>query len=245
MAISNTSCDLIALAGLDPLESLPSLSKRTEAFYQDYLKNASPEIIRMKEISTKELLASGIGERCLQVGGQIPDFSLPTASGRIVSAAALLDAGPLVISFYRGGWCGYCNLELNALQEIYPYLKICGANLVAICPELPTGIEETIELQGLEFDILVDAGNTIATAFGLSYPFDPALRTLYCEKFDIDIPKANGDNSYLLPITATYLIDTDGYIRIADTNPDHTKRLEPRSLVEALLTQRILAAADA
>jgi peroxiredoxin len=220
------------------LASLPTLGSRTEAFYQDYLKHAAPEIIELKAISTRELVAGGIGERCLQLGDAIPAFSLDTADGRPVSSAALLANGPLVISFYRGGWCGYCTLELGALQDVHAHLRAAGASLVAICPELPDGVRETTELLDLDFDILVDAGNAVASAFGLSYPFDPALRELYCDTFGIDIPKANGDDSYLLPITATYLVGADGRIMMADTNPDHTKRLEPRLLVEALLEQR-------
>ena len=217
-----------------PLDQLPSLRARTEAFYQDYLINASPDIIRRKAISTAELKASGIGSRCLGVGAAMPTFTLPTPAGHMVSSSVLLARGPLVVSFYRGGWCGYCNLELSALQDVRAHLAAAGASLVAICPELPERVQETADLLGIEFDILCDAGNAVAGAFGLSYPFDPNLRELYCSTFGIDIPKANGDDSYLLPITATYLVGTDGAILLADTNPDHTQRLEPRALIEAL-----------
>jgi peroxiredoxin len=221
--------------GLAPLDELPSLRARTEAFYQDYLSKATPEIIRLKAESTRQLLASGIGERCVSLGGLMPAFTLPSANGREVASAALLASGPLVVSFYRGSWCGYCNLELEALQHAMPYLRALGANVVAICPELPDGARETADLLGLDFDILVDRGNAVAEAFGLAYPFDTALRPLYCERFGVDIPRANGDDSYLLPVTATYLVGQDGRVILADTNPDHTRRLEPRALIDALL----------
>ncbi len=180
-----------------------------------------------------DLRASGIAERSLGEGEQIPAFALPNAHGETVRSADLLAHGPAVLSFYRGGWCPYCNLELKALQEALPEISGLGASLVAISPELPDKAMTTTEKHGLGFEVLSDRGNQVARAFGLVFTLAEELRPVY-EAFGIDVPAYNGDETFELPIPATFVVDRDGTVRRAFVDPDYTRRLDPADVIAAL-----------
>jgi len=139
----------------------------------------------------------------------------------------------MVLSFYRGSWCPFCNLELNALQTMLPEIKACGARLVAISPELPDNSLSHAEKLGLEFDVLTDLGNRVAREYGLIMTIHETLRPLYLQ-WGLDVPAANGDESYELPVPATYVIDKNGTIRAAYIEKDYTKRMEPLAIMESL-----------
>ncbi|MBA2675451.1 peroxiredoxin-like family protein [Ramlibacter sp.] len=220
------------------LDSLPSLAEKTSAFFQQYLRKEKPEVIALKAQVQAELTASGIGKTCLQAGAKMPMFVLPNANGETVAAEALLARGPLVISFYRGAWCGFCNLEMRALQDAVPFIREAGGELVAISPDVSDGPSELAETFGVDFDLLLDRGNAVARAFGLTYAMDERLRPLYKDGFGIDIGSYNEDPSWELPLTATYIVDGSGTIVEAFTDPDHTQRMEPRDIVLRLRSLR-------
>ncbi|MEH1969552.1 peroxiredoxin-like family protein [Nostoc sp.] len=222
---------------LKPLDQMTSLTSLTEAFYQQYLNKEKPEIISIKKQATKELVESGIGKICLQTGDKIPIFSLPNVAGDQVNIVDLLARGPLVISFYRGSWCGYCNLEMRVLQKALPYIRAVGADLIAISPEKLTEACDLIETFQIEFPILSDRDNMIAKQFGLVYTMPPQLQPIFRDKFDINVPEKNGNDSWELPITATYIVAPDRTIIHAFTDPNHTHRLEPRDIIEILCKQ--------
>ena len=133
-----------------------------------------PETLATMQGATKDLIASGIAERSASEGSAAPDFALPNAHGEPVASEALWEDGPAVVSFYRGGWCPYCNIELKALQDRLPEIEALGARLVAITPETPDNALSTQEKNEIGFDVLSDDGNRVASAFGLTFP--PARR---------------------------------------------------------------------
>jgi peroxiredoxin len=223
---------------IDPLDSLPSLAEKTSAFYQQYLRKEKPDVILLKSECQDALTKRGIGRTCLQVDERIPMFELPNVGGKAVGVVKLLERGPVVISFYRGSWCGFCNLEMRALQDALPLIRDAGGELIAISPDVSDGTADVVDTYELGFDLLTDRGNAVAQQFGLTYAMDERLRPLYKDEFGIDIGQYGGDNSWILPITATYIVDRSGVIVEAFTDPDHTRRLEPRDIVLGLRALR-------
>ncbi|MBU2569786.1 MAG: AhpC/TSA family protein [Gammaproteobacteria bacterium] len=218
------------------LNSIEILSEKTEKFYQKYLRDAPKSVQELKEAATKRLLESKVEERALKIGQIIPKFILINAlSQKELNSQSELQKGPLVISFFRGSWCGYCNIELEALAKINQHIKSLGASLVAISPQIDGGIADVVELYNIDFPILIDDNNATAEAFGLAVEMDSSLHEAYRDKFCINVPQINGTNDWRLPITATYIVGSDGVIIECDTCPDHTKRMEPKRILEVLL----------
>ena len=192
-----------------------------------------PEVRDTMSTATADLAASGIVESAIAVGATAPDFTLPNATGASVQLTQLLSQGPVVLSFYRGQWCPYCNLELRALQQALPDIVNAGATLVAVSPQTPDNSLSTVEKNELTFEVLSDVGNRVARSYGLVFELPEALRPIYAG-FGIDLPAHNGDDTFELPIPATYVIGTDGTVSHAFVNADYTKRLEPADIVAAL-----------
>lgn len=158
---------------------------------------------------------------------------MPNATGQIVSLAEVLTRGPVVLSFYRGGWCPYCNLELQALQRHLPEIREMGASLLAVSPQTPDNSLSTAEKHQLQFDVLSDQGDQVARTYGLVFTVPPELHSIY-RQWGIDIPAWNGDESWELPLPATYVIDRGGIIRSAFVNLDYTQRMEPADILREL-----------
>lgn len=183
--------------------------------------------------ATEDLASSGIVDRSLKAGDTLPAIALPNATGQTVNVQALLAQGPVVIAFYRGGWCPYCNLELRALQQALPEIKALGATLVTISPETPDNSLSTAEKNELDFEVLSDQGNQIARQLGLVFTLPENLRPIY-DGFGIDLPAYNGDQSFELPVPATYVVNADGTIVHAFVNADYTQREDPDVIVDVL-----------
>ena len=179
--------------------------------------------------------AAGTVNNALKVGQSVPEFTLPDAFGKEVSLKTLLAQGPVVISFYRGEWCPFCNLELLALQEALPKIKELGASLIAISPEKPDhGIVAT-EKNKLTFPVLSDLGNKVARQFGIVFQVGQELREFSKNVFKNDLALRNGDQSYELPIPATFVIDKPGTVRFAHADVDYMLgRVEPEVVVATL-----------
>lgn len=202
--------------------------------YQKSMMGKIPEeTMKILMGSIMRLVESGIAEKCLKAGDTAPDFSLPSATGKSVSLSAVLANGPSVVNFYRGAWCPYCNLELHALQAVLPEIENLGAKLVAISPNLPDKSLTSIEKHSLKFDVLSDIGNKTAREFGLVFTLDEEIQPIY-KQFGLDIPGHNGDESWELPIPATYIIGTDRKIAYAFVDADYTKRMEPEEILVQL-----------
>src|SRR6201986_4422183 len=180
------------------------------------------------------LAASGIAHSAKQVGDRAPDIRLRDQHGEIFDVASLLAKGPVVVTFYRGGWCPFCNLELKAYQAVLPRIAAAGASLVAISPEKPDDTVSTAEKNALSFPVLSDVGHTVGKAFGVVYAFTDDLRGVY-EGFQLDIPTKNGTpDDWSLPLSATYVIGGDGVVLFADTRVDYRERTDPLAVLRLL-----------
>lgn len=183
--------------------------------------------------ATAELDAGNITDGILKVGERAPDFALPNAAGKTVTLQELLTQGPLILNFYRGGWCPYCNLELKAYQDRLSVIKDAGGSLAAISPELPDNSLTTVEKNGLSFPVLSDTHNHVAEAFGLVFTLPEALTQVYAG-FGINLPGHNGEEAWRLPIPATFVIGTDSAIKFVDADVDYTRRPDPDAAIAAL-----------
>ena len=210
-----------------------NLTQELEEFKAKFKSSQPEEIKTVMAQATTDLINTQLAENSLDVGDKIPNFTLPNALGEEVALESLLDRGALVISFYRGGWCPYCNLELRALQQALPEIEAHGATLVAISPETPDNSLSTKEKNELSFEVLSDRGNVLAKQLGLVFTLPETLRPIY-SNFGIDIPAHNGDTTFELPIPATYVVAADGTIIYRFANADYTARPEPKAIIEAL-----------
>lgn len=212
---------------------MPSMTELLAKHNAKGVANRPPETTAKMLAATEKLADSGIKDQTLKEGDKIPDFSLPNALGKPVSSADVLTNGPAILNFYRGGWCPYCNIEMRALQERLPEIEDLGATLVAIAPELPTKAEATQEKNELTYDVLSDVGNDLSKKFGLVFTLGEEIREIY-QTMGIDVPAYNGDDSFELPIPATYVVSADGVVLKAFADPDHTKRLDVEDIIEVL-----------
>ena len=215
-----------------------TLQAQLDAFKSDFMAgkppyNAPAEIHPVMARATAELIASDAASKALKVGDKAPLFTLKDPDGKPVSSADLLAKGPLVLTFYRGVWCPYCNMELQALQAFLPTLQEAGANLVAISPQIAANSRKSVRTNGLEFAILSDTHNDVADAFGLRFALPDYLIELY-KNLRNDLPTFNDDPSWTLPMPARYVIGQDGVIRYAEVNPDYTQRPEPEAMLDAI-----------
>ena len=210
-----------------------TLANRTEQALNEFVSSLPAEQQTTVANAFQDLLASPVAANAINTGDEAGLFELPNVRGGNLSLSSALLDGPVVLSFYRGSWCPFCNLELNALQAALPEIRALGARLIAISPELPDNSLSHAEKLALEFDVLTDRGNRVARDYGLIMTVHETLRPLYLE-WGLDVPAANGDDSHELPVPATYVIDTGGIVRAAHVDKDYTKRMEPADILDAL-----------
>ncbi len=210
-----------------------TLARQTEDTLNAFMGSLPGEVQAIVGGSFEKLMASDAGAKAQGVGDMAPDFTLPGVKGGDVSLSALLESGPVVLSFYRGGWCPFCNLEFRALQTALPEIQALGATLIGVSPETPDTSLSTAEKHGLEFNVLSDVGNQVARRYGLIMLLYEEMRPLYRE-WGMDVPAANGDESYELPLPATYVIGRTGVIHAAYVNKNYTQRMEPAAIIQAL-----------
>lgn len=210
-----------------------TLSQQLEEYLAGWMQRVPADRRAAMERHIAYLSETGVGRHARQVGDQAPEIILPNAHGNTFDVATLLAEGPVIVTFYRGGWCPYCNLELRAYQAILPRIIATGASLVAISPEKP-------EKNALTFPVLSDVGQKAGKAFGLVYSFTDELRTVY-DGFKLDIPDKNGTpDDWSLPLSATYVIGSDGRILFADTSVDYRRRTDPLDVLQ-MLERRVAA----
>ena len=177
----------------------------------------------------------------LAVGDRAPDFELPDIDGGTVRLTDLLAQGPVVLTFYRGAWCPYCNTSLQGFQAELGDVLDAGGYLVAVSPQAEVGSQEMAASNALSFPVLSDVGNRVSRDYGLVFKVDDRTRAQY-QAVGIDLPAVNGTDSlagpgrgaWELPVPATYVIDTDGVIRAAFVEADYTRRADPRDVIAAL-----------
>jgi peroxiredoxin len=219
-----------------------TLRQELDAFRSAFMTKAPPDIREAMARADVELAASGVARHAVKAGDPAPDFRLPDAFGGKRRLHGLLAKGPVVVSFYRGGWCPYCNLELRALQNALLTIQQLGAQLVAISSQTPDESLSTAEKNELAFPVLSDIRSTTAKSYGIAFDLAEELRPIYA-RFGHALPAKNGDDSWVLPIPATYVVDTSGTIVLAFIDVDYRNRLEPAeifSALESLRRERIL-----
>jgi peroxiredoxin len=210
-----------------------TLQQELDTFFAKSAKEIPPQLLADLQTSIDDVSRSGIAARALGAGAVAPEFTLPNALGKPVSLADLLRRGPLIISFYRGIWCPYCSLELRAYRRILGDIRAVGGDFIAISPQTPDNSLSTAQKNALEFEVLSDDGNQVASAFGIAYP-TPEIVKRITASFGADIAAINGGSGDQLPIAATYVVARDGQIRLAEANPDFRIRLEPAVALAAI-----------
>jgi peroxiredoxin len=191
------------------------------------------ERLAVGERAIAELFATGIEDRILPVGAQAPAFALKDANNKLVRSEDMLSLGPLVIKFFRGRWCPYCMTELETWRDLYGRIRERGALMIAIGPQTERQSDFMAGQHGLPFPVLFDPGNRVAEQFGLVYNIPDYHRTYY-RSILVNIPFVNGDDSWRLPLPATYVIAKDRKVVLAEAHADFRVRPEPEEALRAL-----------
>jgi peroxiredoxin len=210
-----------------------SLSEELEQFNRGFIEQVPEGVITEMAAATEMLQKSGLADRAVQAGQSAPEFNLPELGGGRVRLSEAIENGPVVISFYRGAWCPYCNLEMQALQSALPEIERAGARLIAIAPELPEHAGQIREKGNLTFPLLHDWQNGVAREYGLVFSLPESIRPIY-ENFGIDLAASQGNDRFELPMPATYIVGRDGVVAHAFVDVDYTKRMEPSEIVGIL-----------
>ncbi|TCR79608.1 peroxiredoxin-like family protein [Rhizobium sp. BK376] len=209
------------------------LQQTLTAFKEEFARTAPEGRVALYESKIAELRASSFFDGAVRIGERVPDFRLSGAKGNFVSLQDEVGFGPVVITFYRGGWCPYCNIQLKAYQEILPAIQSYGAKLIAISPELPDQSVTTAEKNALAFDVLSDPGNKVARTFGIVFTLPDELRAAMTANGKA-LPGINGDESWELPVPATFVVDRNAIATLAHFDVDYRNRLEPDEILAAL-----------
>ena len=212
---------------------MTTLNAELRTFYEARQQQIPAEIREIMQRAGQELADSGQADRALTVGVQAPRFSLPSATGQTLTLDRLLADGPVVLTFYRGAWCPYCNIALRALQQHHEAITARGARLVAVSPQIPDESLTLSEKHSLAFDVLSDIGSDTAKQYGLAFDLPDDLATVY-DKLGFDLQRVNHGHPRTLPLPATYVIGRDGVIRWAFVDTDYTARAEPADVIAAL-----------
>ena len=215
------------------MQTITSLKDKLAAFREDFTGKVPPEQLQVMLGETEKLSQSGIAAKAPKIGDILPAFELSNQVGEIRKLPELLQQGPVVLTFYRGGWCPYCNLELRSYQDVLDEIKAAGATLVALTPELPDSSLTTIEKNQLGFEVLSDINSDYARSLGLVFTLPDSLRPIY-EGFGIHLEEYNGDGQFDLPLAATFIIRPDGTIASAFVDADYTVRKDPLEIVQEL-----------
>ncbi|QWX83009.1 AhpC/TSA family protein [Cellulophaga sp. HaHaR_3_176] len=197
-------------------------------------RKANPDFMNGVDAIIKQAKAFQEGNDAIKVGEKAPDFQLPNPEGKAVSLNTLLSTGPVVVTFYRGNWCPYCNLQLRALQDRLDDIHTLGATLVAISPQVPDGSMTDDEISKMDFIVLSDQDAKVASQYGVAWKVPEFLADHMRVDRNLDLEKINNGNGSILPIPATFIIGNDGLIKWNYVNVDYRTRSEPDEIIDAL-----------
>ena len=209
------------------------LTDQLQEFSEKAVKDIPADIMQKLQRAMQDLEQKHIADKAKKKGEKIDSFELPNASGGKVALDKMLESGPVVLSFYRGSWCPYCNMELRALQERLPEMQALGAQLLAVSPQVPDKSLSTVEKNALDFEVASDLGNRVARDLGLVFELAEDLKPVY-KQWGADLEEFNGDDKYELPIPSTFVVNTDGTIIHAHHDIDHSKRMDPDEIIDVL-----------
>jgi len=216
-------------------ESPATLGEQLDARKERFLEMAPPDRVAATTAAIEEIAASGILERAIKKGDKAPDFTLPNAIGESVSLYEELEKGPVILTWYRGSWCPYCNLQLHDYQNSLDAIAAASAQLMAVSPELPDSALTWKEKEELEFAVLSELGNKTAHDYGVVYRIPDAIAAGYVAGGRNDLTQYNGDDSLELPLAVTYVIDSDGTVVYSFVDADYRKRAETSDVVAAVV----------
>ena len=231
LALALATLSTTAMAEEKPTSPQPTLAEQLEATAKASATRLPAETRATFKSAIEEVRETKIESTSKQVGDKAPDGTLATWEGEKVTLSNLWKDQPIVLMWYRGGWCPYCNLQLKAMQKSLEELEGAGAKLVVVSPELPEFAKETAEANKLSFPVLHDAENELAHKFGIVFQLPESITGFYEDR--LKLPEKNGYDTLELPLAATYIIDRDGVIRYAFLDADYKHRAEPAVVIEA------------
>jgi peroxiredoxin len=208
-----------------------SLNKELSTVYEQFLETAPKEVSSVINDAVNNFKSVYDPARAIQPGSTFPQFQLTDATGNKVSLNDLLAKGAILVSFYRGEWCPFCNLELRAFQAHLDEFHQKGVTLVAVSPELPDQSLSTSEKLSLKFPVLSDVGNQLAKQLGLLFAQPDSMRTVF-DKLGVDWKQRYGNDDLEVPVPATFLVDQKGIVRNTFVNPEYRYRLEPETALQ-------------
>lgn len=209
------------------------LQDELDAVRERCYESSPQHINRVRQDAIEDLVSSGIAERAVRAGDYAPRFRLRDTDGKSISSDDLLDRGPVLVVFYRGRWCPYCNVDLRAVEAVAHDLRSTGASIVAISPQTANVSGATERMHDLSFPCLVDRGGKVARAFGLRWKLSRELRAAELET-GLDLAAVNGEPSWTLTMPARYVIGPDRIVEYADVSADYTRRGDPTELFPVL-----------
>jgi peroxiredoxin len=210
-----------------------TLEQELAAFRAEFARTAPAGRAALYEAKIEELRSAFASKSAIGVNDTAPDFALPNPAGKSIVLKELLRSGPVVLTFYRGGWCPYCNIQLRAYQGALAQITGLGGRLVAISPQLPDNSLDTASKNELTFDLLSDVGNKVSRSYGLVYSLPEEIRSALRSN-NKALPSINGDESWELPVPATYVVARDQRVALAYIEVDYRKRPEPEALLTCL-----------
>jgi peroxiredoxin len=210
-----------------------TLEQQLAVFRAEFARTAPAGRAALYEAKIEELRSEFASKSAIGVNDTAPDFALPNPAGKSIVLKDLLRSGPVALTFYRGGWCPYCNIQLRAYQGALPQITGLGGRLVAISPQLPDNSLDTASKNALTFDVLSDVGNKVSRSYGLVYSLPEEIRSALRSN-NKALPSINGDESWELPVPATYVVARDQRVALAYIDVDYRKRPEPEALLTCL-----------
>ena len=226
---------LLAPAGMAAADELPSYRQSLERYTEESSKEKSPFSASDMAVMEKagKALASSMPEPGIRVGEKAPDFVLNNALGQPVNLKERLQQGPVILVFYRGAWCPFCNMHLHVLQKSLPEFKKYDAQLITVTPQTPDKSVEQFKQKGYPFEVLSDLDSKVMKAYRLYFELPADLVDVY-KKHGLDIEAFNGKDRNVLPVPGTFVIDTDGIVRAMQADTDYKQRMEPAAIINAL-----------
>jgi len=209
------------------------LNEEAMALKRQFLAQATPEVAQCAEAAMAEIKSLHPAGQVLGTGALAPDFERREIQGGRVRLSHLLREGPVILVFYRGSWCPFCNLGLRAWQHNIERVRGLGGEVLAVAPEAADSARAGARHNGLDFPIVTDANQEVAARYGVLFELPPAARELQT-LLDAPLDRLNADGTWRLPVPATFVIDTHQVIRWSHAHDDYSRRAEPREVLDAL-----------